>query len=217
MHSLKEGWAKIVRPEDYDLHMERVGQSPANAALLRDGLISVLDSPAKILFAGAGTGSLFEFADFRFLNEHEVTFADINPSFLARLDDRARAEGLTGFRLQECDLESFVWEESFNGIVLVLVLEHVDERLVLSRLAERRPDWFFVVIQENPAEVTTNVSPHRVLPESLARAAEFEAPHLIPRADLVGLLADIGFGLADERTVDVPDAKKMVGLTFRRV
>jgi 2-polyprenyl-3-methyl-5-hydroxy-6-metoxy-1,4-benzoquinol methylase len=216
VHSLKEGWSRIVRAEDYDAHMERVGQTQANAALVREGLVSLLSRRSRILFAGAGTGSLFDFADFTFLNEHDVTFADINPEFLAVLKTRAEAHGIQGFMTVECDLESYVWPEAFDLVVLVLVLEHVREDEVLRNLSSPRPDRFFVVIQQNPAEVTTNVSPNRPVPDSLRRAAEFESPHLVDRKDLVALFEGIGFGLCDEAAVEVPDGKKMNGLTFER-
>ncbi len=59
---LREAWTTIIQAEDYDAHMCAVGQAQANAGLV---LELFRERPphrgAKILFAGAGTGQMFDF------------------------------------------------------------------------------------------------------------------------------------------------------------
>src|SRR5258706_8764724 len=88
--TLREAWSKIVTADDYEGHMAEVGQAQANAELVRD-LICDLAPPqgAKVLFAGAGTGQMFDYIDGTLFAPFDMTFTDINESFLAHLAAKA--------------------------------------------------------------------------------------------------------------------------------
>jgi hypothetical protein len=112
------------------------------------------------------------------------------------------------------DIEASQLAPGFGAIVVVLVLEHVDYRRALRSLARLAPEHLIVVIQENPPEITTAVTPGRPLPASL-RVDENAQPRLIPSGDLIAELAQNGFVLQNRRDRPVADGKTMIGLLIR--
>jgi SAM-dependent methyltransferase len=214
--SLREAWARVVLAEDYEGHMADVGQAQANASLVHDLIEeSSLEPGSRILFAGCGPGQMFEYGSWNLLKPFDLTFTDINAQFVARTEERANAAGLQ-FRAVLDDVESPMVVGPFELVVLVLVLEHVDWRKALRALGALQVDRFLIVLQKNPENMETNVSPHRTLRGSLAEASKGEEPHLIKDQDLLAEM--IGLGYVPERSADqpVPDEKFMCGRVFRR-
>ncbi len=210
---LRDAWANKILAVDYDAHMAAVGQAQANASLAAELFETAPPDPgARILFAGAGTGQMFEFVSPSILSGYAVTFADINPRFLAVLTSRLeKVEGLT-FQTVVDDIEDSRLAPGFDLAVAVLVLEHVDWRrgvATLCRLAKR----VFVVVQENPPELTTALS--RPVSGSMAIFREVH-PTLIPKTDLEREFARLGFALKHHRVREVADKKKMIALEFAR-
>lgn len=213
--SLKEGWASVVRPEEYDAHMSNVGQAQANAGMVMR-LMESLEIPdgGRILFAGAGTGQMFLYADFRPLNYYSTVFTDISPTLLETLRVRAEEHELFNFEVRVDDIEHSQLEPGFDAAVVVLVLEHVDWKRAVSELVRLTKGRILVVIQENPVGMTENASPHRPLAESLKSAMANEKPHLIDCDELVAEMGRCGMELYHQLAADVPDGKKMVYLLF---
>ena len=212
MTSLKQAWQTIVTASDYDLHMSNVGQAQANAALTLELLqASVIPPDSSLKFAGAGTGQMFDFADFSLLNDFRVTFTDINADFLDQLSNRAQAKGLRGFETLVEDVEIATPADT---VVLVLVLEHVDWQKALRAMAGAQR--FLTITQENPPEFSSAVTPGRVLPESLVRAMEGEKPTLLAEHELTEEMGNLGFTLSYQKRVDVPDGKVMRGAVWTR-
>ena len=213
--SLKEGWAGVVRPEEYDAHMSNVGQAQMNAAMVMR-LMESLDIPdgGRILFAGAGTGQMFLYANFRPLNHHSTVFTDISPTLLETLRIRAEEHDLVNFEVRVDDIENSQLEPGFAAVIVVLVLEHVDWKRAVSELVRLSKGRILIVIQENPAGMTENASPHRPLAESLKTAMANEKPHLIDRDELVAEMGHCGMELYNQLACEVPDGKKMVYLLF---
>src|SRR4051812_33774201 len=89
MNSLREAWAS-VNAGDYDAHMAAVGQAEANAHLVRRVLADHPPAGPRLVFAGAGTGQMFDYVSPDFLRPFEVTFTDISRPLLARLAQRLR-------------------------------------------------------------------------------------------------------------------------------
>ena len=212
MNSLKHGWQTIVTASDYDLHMSNVGQAQANAALTLELLQATqIPSNSHLKFAGAGTGQMFDFADFSVLNSFKVTFTDINADFLDQLSNRAQTKGIGGFETLVEDVEIATPADT---VVLVLVLEHVDWRKALRSLAGA--PRLLTITQENPPEFSSAVTPGRVLPESLVRAMEGEKPTLLAEHELAEAMQDLGFTVSYKQRVDVPDGKVMRGAVWVR-
>ncbi len=213
--TLKHAWAKIVKAVDYDGHMADVGQAQANAEIVRD-MITRLALPrgSKILFAGAGTGQMFDYVSGAFLSDFDLTFTDINEGFLETLRLRVTRASLTNFRTMIDDVEETALTHPVDLTVLVLVLEHVDWQRALQSLAALPSKRFFIILQKNPSEMTTNVSPHRELRGSLAEASKGEQAHLIDEKSLDEFLTDLHYRQIDKDERVVPDDKRMCGLIF---
>ena len=214
-HSLKHAWSSIVNAEDYDGHMAEVGQAQANAELVRN-FLSALQLPkgSRILFAGAGTGQMFDYVDASFLLDLVVTFTDINQEFLDVLSARATRVGMKKFTTVLDDVEETKLGE-FDWIILVLVLEHVDWRKALKSLSVHVKFGFLIISQKNPEGMTTNVAPNRVLRPSIAEASKGEQAHLIADFDLIAELDSLGFDLDKREDRYVPDEKLMCAFQFR--
>ena len=216
--TLREAWTNVVLAEDYELHMANVGQAEANAELVRNAILDLpLNQGARLLFAGAGPGQMFDYLDGAFLALFEVVFTDINPAFLTRISERAIAAGLVNVSTQVDDVEDPKIKGPFDLAILVLVLEHVDWKKALSRLSQLPAQAFLLVTQKNPPEIQSNVSPNRVLPGSLALASMGEKPHLIDACELGDFMTDLRFRLRSSETRLVADGKEMMALTFDRI
>lgn len=214
-HSLRHGWTHIVKACDYEQHMASVGQAEANALLVRD-MVSARELPsrARLLFPGCGPGQMFEFVSGGFLKSYAVVFTDINPEFVELTGRRALEAGLTDAVFLVDDAESPLVQGPADLAVLVLVLEHVDWRKCLAALAALPTHEFLIVTQKNPEAMTTNVSPHRVMPGSLALAAECEKPHLVAESELLEAMNELGFRLDRTDFRPVLDEKVMCGYWF---
>ena len=197
--------------------MADVGQAQANAEIVRDMITRLaLPSDSKILFAGAGTGQMFDFVSGAFLSNYALTFTDINEGFLESLRMRATKADLTNITRVIDDVEHTALSGRFDLTVLVLVLEHVNWQRALQSLAALPSKRFLIVLQKNPSEMTTNVSPHRELRGSLAEASKGEQAHLVDEKSLVEFLADLHYRQTGKDERIVPDEKHMCGLMFER-
>ncbi len=214
--SLKDAWAKVIAGEDYDGFMAEIGQAQANAGIVAEFIEHVRpEKGARVVVAGAGTGQMFDHHPLARLPDHEVLFTDINPQFLARLEPRARQAGLVNFSILVDDLEQTQIPAGPDAIIVVLVLEHIQWERALRNLAALSPGALMIVIQKNPTDVATNVSPHRVLPASMQRGMDDEKPHLLEAESLIATCGELGYAPVwrDERSV--PDGKFMCGFVFR--
>jgi hypothetical protein len=214
MTPLRDAWTR-VQASDYDAHMAAVGQAHANALLVPSLLRDHPPPGPRLVFAGAGTGQMFDHVDPAFLVSYDVTFTDIAPALLARLSGRlaARAPGWSGHREVVDDVEDTRLPGPVDAIVLVLVLEHVDWRKTLRSLAGLEPGRLYVVIQENPPDMAVAITPSRE-PVGSMKAIRDARPALVPGDALTADMEGLGFSLLGTRRRPVPDGKAMVGLVF---
>ena len=211
---LREAWTRIVLPDDLDAHMAAVGQAQANAALV-ETMMTTGDAPQRttVLFAGAGTGQMFDYASTSFLMPYRVTFTDINGAFLERLRERLAGSSLS-YETVVDDIEHSGLSGPFGMAVVVLVLEHVEWQQALRSLVAVQPEIIHLVVQRNPPDLGTAITPGRTLPPSIARASEKAHPTLIDPEAVRSFLEGAGYALARRFERPVPDAKTMIGLTF---
>jgi hypothetical protein len=213
---LREAWITVIRPEDYDAHMALVGQAQANAKLVVDWLRSnPPKSDSSILFAGAGTGQMFDFFSAEFLSPYRLTFTDINGDYLKCLESRMKNKAQLRFRTLVDDIERSQLPAGFALTVAVLVLEPVEWRLAVASLCRLSVDSVFVVIQENPPQLTTVVSESQSIVGTMRVFREVH-PMLVNREELVQEFDHHGFGMVYSREQNVLYEKKMVGLGFTK-
>ena len=214
---LREAWTRIVTPDDYELHMARVGQAGANASLV---LQFLRDHPpcsgATILFAGAGTGQMFDFMPVDVLFPFRTTFTDINPEYLMKLSARIGTRNRITFRTVVDDIEESSLAERFDLVIAVLLLEHVDYKKAIATMARLSSDRTLVVLQENPPSLTSSMTPDRPIPASMRIFAQVN-PNLLSQSTVESEFRQHGFELRQSWHREVPDQKKMVALEFKKM
>ncbi|MCD6029871.1 MAG: hypothetical protein K0S78_2045 [Thermomicrobiales bacterium] len=211
---LRRAWTEIVPAEDYEEHMRVIGQAQAAAALTQWLVASAgLGDGSRVTVAGAGTGQMLEFLDAGVLRNYRLTFADLNPMYLAQLRERLARYGLEGV-VKNDDFEETRLDPGMDLLLATLLLEHIDWRRGVESIARLRPQACGIVMQENPPGMTTAVTPGRRIPPSLAKAMETAHATLVVREELVAAMAGRGFGLWGSAEREVADGKRLVALLF---
>ncbi len=211
---LRRAWTEIVTAEDYDLHMASIGQAQA-AAELTAWLVesATLPAGARITIAGAGSGQMFDFLPPAVFSPYRLTCADLNRKFLARLRERLNRHGLTA-EIVEDDIERTVLDPGPDLLLATLLLEHIDWRRGVEAFGGLRPGACGIILQQNPPDMTTAVTPGRILPPSLAKAVETGHAKLVAREELVQAMAAHEYECRDTAVRDVADGKRLIGLRF---
>jgi hypothetical protein len=216
MHKLRDAWSRTITAEDYEAHMAAIGQAQANAALVAEYLQAQPPSRhASLLFAGAGTGQMFDFVSPEILLPFNVTFTDINAGYLNRLRTRlARTPGLRYSTVVD-DLEHTTLSRRSDVVLAVLILEHVEWRGAVETLCKLTSRELLVVIQENPRDDMMALTAVREIPETMKVFREVH-PTLIPSADLESEMKKQSFRRTYAANKSVADGKKMLALGFWR-
>jgi hypothetical protein len=211
---LRRAWTETVTPDDYDQHMSAIGQAEACAELT--GALIDAAGPARgsrIVIAGAGTGLLFDLLPGGVFQPFRVMCTDLNDEYLARLRGRAAARGVFVETLVD-DIENTRVEPGADLLIATLLLEHIDWRRGVEVFASLRPHACAILIQENPPEMSTAVTPARKLPASLEEAVKTAHPILVPADELIAAMAARGYAVRERAVRDVADGKKIAGLLF---
>lgn len=212
--SLRLAWAEILTGEDYDEHMAVIGQAEA-AAELTAALIQDADLPAgsRVVIAGAGTGQMFGLLNPALFQPFALICTDINLKFLARLRARLLRQNLNAFLLAD-DIERTSLLLAPDLLLAVLLLEQIDWRNGAEAIAALRPARCGIVIQENPAGMTSAVTPGRPIPASMAAAFKAAQPKLVPRDELLAAFDARGYRCVRACAHEVADGKQLVSLLF---
>jgi hypothetical protein len=215
--ALRRAWTEIVTPDDYEEHMARIGQAQAAADLTRY-LIETAHPPegARIVIAGAGTGQALDFLDPALLQPFRLTFTDLNPRFLDRLKERLARRGLSANILED-DIENTALEPGPDLFLATLLLEHIDWRRGVEVISDLDPAACGIIIQENPPEIESAITPGRTLPPSIAEAAAQAHPALVPYDQLVPAFAARGYHRIDTCSREVADGKRLIAVLFGRI
>jgi len=213
---LREAWTTIIQAKDYEAHMAAVGQAQANAELVAEYLASQPPGEgASLLFLGAGTGQMFDFISPTIFFSYQTTFADINAGYLECLDERLHeVEGLRYTTVVD-DVEKTRLTPGFHTVLAVLLLEHVDWRKAVSTIAGLSSKRAFIVIQENPAALSTAITPTREITGTMRIFTEVH-PTLIPCGELKAEFARHRFAVKYSVEKIVADNKKMLAFGFAR-
>ena len=213
---LREAWTSLVKAEDYEAHMAEAGQAQANANLVVEYLrLQPTEPGATLLFVGAGTGQMFDFAPPSFLLPFQTTFTDINPEYLQRLAGRLR--GVEGLRHTEVvdDIEESRLTGGFKVVLGVLVLEHEVWRRAVATMCGLALERAFVVIQQNPPSLTTAITLNRAIVGTMNVFRDC-GPVLISRSEVEAEFRRQGFAPHYFAERLVADDKRMLALGFER-
>jgi threonine dehydrogenase-like Zn-dependent dehydrogenase len=204
---LREAWL-TVEPADYEQHMAGIGQAQANAGLMAAWLAAVA-ADETVLVAGAGTGQMFDFLAPEAATTSRMVFTDLNPVFLAKLRERlGEATTLVD------DIEATQLPGAYPHAAVTLVLEHVDWRRAIHSFRRWQSRRVLTVIQENPANLASAVTPGRTVPGTMNVFRERAHPELVPLAELTAAMADLGYTLEQVHPAPVSDGKRMLGCWF---
>jgi SAM-dependent methyltransferase len=206
--SLKQVWVGI-EATDYQQHMQNTGQAAANAALTEDWLSAL--QPTSVLFAGAGPGQMLDYFAAETLARHRsVTFTDFHPRFVEALRLRLQP----GQHAEQDDIEDTRLNSSYAAVILVLVLEHVDWRKAIRSFQRWQARHILIVIQENPASISSAVTPGMLVPGTMNVFREEAKPHLIAAAELELSMRQEGFALRGTKAAEVLHGKRMIACSF---
>ena len=214
--ALRRAWTEIVTPDDYEEHMARIGQAQAGADLTRHLLETASPPPgAHIVFAGAGTGKMLDFLNVSLLQPFRLVFTDLNARFLDRLKRRLAKLELRAEVIED-DFENTALKPGPDLLIATLLLENIDWRRGIETTSALRPPACGIIIQENPPEMTSAITPGRVLPPSMAEAADHAHPVLVPCDELVPAMAKHDYRQIDTSSRGVADGKRLISLLFER-
>jgi hypothetical protein len=213
---LRRAWTEIVTADDYEEHMASIGQAQAAAELTR-WLIERASLPtgSRVTVAGTGAGQMFDFLEPAVFRQYSLTFTDLNAAFLARLRQRLAQHGLDAEIIKD-DFERTTLQPGPDLLLATLLLEHIDWRRGVEVFAELRPRFCGIILQENPPEMTTAVTPGRHLPPSIAQAVEIGCPTLVPKDELVSAMTAADYLCQEMSAREVVDGKRLVALLFGR-
>lgn len=214
--SLRRAWTEVISADDYETHMAAIGQAQAAASLTEWLLTEALLEPdSRITIVGAGTGQMFDFADAGLFLPHRLTCADLNSEFLEYAAERLAKYRLRGQIVQD-DLENTRLAPGPDLLVATLVLEHIDWRIGVQSICEVEPRRCGIIMQVNPPDMQSAVTPGRVLPPSIRTAAETCHPVLLPAEGLISSFEACGYSCRRQRALDVADRKELRALLFVR-
>jgi hypothetical protein len=213
---LRRAWTGIVVADDYEEHMAAIGQAQAAAELTRYLIeVASLDAGSRITIAGAGTGQMFDYLPPALFHPHRLTVSDLSPLFLRCLRERLTRLGLYAEVFVD-DIERTALPPGCDLLLATLLLEHIDWQQGVQAFADLRPRMCGIILQENPPDMKTAVTPGRRLPPSLAKAVETAHPALVLREDLIASMAERSYDCMGNSVRDVADGKRLVALLFKR-
>ena len=196
--------------------MARIGQAQAGADLTCHLMeIAKPSRDARIVFAGAGTGQLLDFLDASLLRPFRLVFADLNARFLEQLKRRLAQLDLTAEVIED-DFENTALEPGPDLLIATLLFENIDWRRGMETISALRPVACGIIMQENPPEMKSAITPGRVLPRSVAEAAVQAHPVLIPYGQLVQAFTAHGYEQVDTSSRDVADGKRLISVLFQQ-
>jgi len=212
--TLRKAWTGIVTADDYEQHMSAIGQAQAAAELTARLLgAAELGPGSHVVIAGAGTGQLFDYTDPSQWKYFLLTCTDLNRGYLDRLEQRLARAGLCADVLVD-DFESTALPPGCDLLLATLLLEHIHWPSGVAAIARLRPAFAGIILQENPPEMDSAVTPGRMVPPSIERALRSARVTLVPRDELVANLAACAFALQHSFELPVADGKRLVALLF---
>ncbi|HEY3442780.1 MAG TPA: hypothetical protein VGK29_18615 [Paludibaculum sp.] len=210
--TLRDAWTTLVSAEDYEQHMAAIGQAQTNATHIRDFLALVKPpAGARLLIAGAGPGQMFDHIEPAVLQPYRIIFSDINPRFLVRLRERYGAALCVVDDIERTSLTG-----PFEAVMETLMLEHVEWRKAVAALCGLGAEYLYLVVQQNPPDMATAVTPTRTPPGTMRIFAQAH-PRLLDIAELTSALHEAGYTIISTHPRAVADGKTMLGLLARRV
>ena len=126
-----------------------------------------------------------------------------------------RDKGLSDYKIYEDDIEQTNLQGEFNGVIAVLLFEHIDWQTGIDTMVNFDPGYLFFIIQ-GQANTKESVVTKIKLEPSIQKFASVAEPHIIDQVKLEGYLKIKSYYLAKQYKKPVADGKVMTGLVFTR-
>jgi hypothetical protein len=212
----KKGWTQVVTPEYLDIHMAVIGQAESNAKIILKMFLEFpLPNDSKLLVAGCGTCQMFDYFEPQKIGKLQFVFSDINPFFLELVKKRLKKYSKIKYKLVVDNVESSRLKEKIDGILAVLLLEHIEWKKGIDSFVKLKPKKIYLIIQEQNDRkgfVTTK----RKLRPSIEEFTKIANPKLVDKKELTNYLKTFNYNLSLCINNSVPDNKLMVGLVFEK-
>ena len=212
----RQAWLSIVKPEELDIHMASVGQAETNAGIVKEMFACIaLEDHARLLVHGCGSCQMLDYLSLSEIGNVDFTFADLSPAMAE--EGKRRLAGVSGakYNLVVDDIEQSTLSGSYDAVLLVLVLLHVDWRVSLENMMRLGVQRFYIIEQEQGPGVSPITHKEKLLP-SMERYSAISEMSLVPRLDLVAFMEERGYTRRWTTTHPVPGDKAMAGFVFER-
>lgn len=209
----RDAWLNIVEASDLDSHMASVGQAEANAAIVKEMFVRhPLAENGRLLIHGCGTCQMFDYVDLSIFGKSDITFADLSPRMLEVARQRLARFANSSHRIVVDDVERSSLSGSYDAVLLVLVLLHVNWKKALENILRLGVSSLYI-IEQSQATAFSMTPTAQNLP-SMQRYQEVASPVLVSPDDLSDFLGKRGFKLLWMTEREVPGNKSMHGFVF---
>lgn len=212
----RKGWTELITAEDYDYHMAAIGQAETNSKIVFEMFSEFpLPNNSRLLVAGCGTCQMFDYLEPKKLGKYKFMFSDINQSFLEV--GKMRIGKFPGIKYKFIidDIESTKINEKIDGVLAVLLLEHIDWRKGINSFVKLKPKKIYLVIQvqdDKKSFVTNGIK----LRPSIEKFSKIASPKPVKEQELSNYLENEGYKLVKKIEKQVLNNKSMVGLIFEK-
>ena len=225
--TIKQAWEEIITPDDYDYHMNMVGQDEPLAIGWMNMLRQFPPQDGGLFWiAGGGTAKFLDIVDREWLKQTKLRFilTDVSKHQLSKADERIKLYNLQNqFSVRIHNLLVDKPVENATEASLSLVLEYLEDwQGALARLVSKNIHKLYIQIQTY--NQTTNqhlVTQQPQLKPSIQKFVNLIkegkiSPQRIEIKPLTQLLESKGFTLLLQDDESVPNSKIMTSLVSRR-
>jgi 2-polyprenyl-3-methyl-5-hydroxy-6-metoxy-1,4-benzoquinol methylase len=215
----REAWTKIITAEDLDFHLDSVGQAKTNAEIIK---LMLKENPLKkedvLLIPGCGTGQFLDYISPKDLGDNiHLIFTDINEMFLEKVKERTRKIAYPIYKYQIDDIEDSKLKEKIKGVLIVLVLEHVEWKKALKSMISLNPKTIYIIAQKQGPGQRIHISQTRKLRPSIEEYCKLGSFKIVDREELIHFMKENNFIIKKIYNKPVPDNKLMVGYVFEKI
>jgi len=207
-------WKYFLSADCLNKYLRLNGQAKLNSFfILRMLKGSPLKSKSNMLVHGAGTGQLFSNIEIlKELRKYNLTFADINLKYLEKLNEFMNHKH-TNYKIKIDDLENTHLKEIFDGVLLVLLLQHLNwEKAINNIIKFNKPSKIYIIIQEKD-DINIKIK----LPSKIKFFKLFAISKLVQKRRLIKYLSTKKYTLIDEHTEFTSEKKKFTSLIFHKL
>lgn len=213
----RKGWTEVITAEDFDYHMATIGQAETNSKIIREMFSEFpLPNNSKLLVAGCGTCQMFDYLEPKKIGTYQFIFSDINQSFFEVAKKRMKNFPEAEYKFVIDDIESTKINEKIDGVIAVLLLEHIDWKKGIDSFVKLKPNRIYLIIQVQDDKKSFVTKGMKLRP-SIEEFSKIANPQPVKEQELSNYLKNKSYKLIKKIKRPVQDDKAMVGLVFEQI